>query len=206
MAPRPHGFGLSGQPTLSIRPARASPGHSRTRNAAPLMLGSMPLSRVPQVIEGPARRTGLRVEDEFVQEAAHDAETEDALPLLAFTLRELLDRSKVGSLTLQAYRALGDEAAGLTPLENAVRKAADTVLAEAKATDEEQTALREAFVPALMRVNEQGEYARRPARMDALAPTARPLLERLAKARLLIIRQDGDARVVEVAHEALLRK
>jgi hypothetical protein len=45
-------------------------------------LGPMPLSRIPQVIEGPARRTGLRVEDEFVQQAAHDAETEDALPLL----------------------------------------------------------------------------------------------------------------------------
>jgi hypothetical protein len=35
-------------------------------------------------------------------------------------------------LTLQAYKALGDEAAGLGPLENAVRKAADTVLDEAK--------------------------------------------------------------------------
>src|SRR5208337_1395517 len=35
---------------------------------------------------------------------------------------------------------------------------------------------------------------------------AQPLLERLAKARLLVLRQDGDARVVEVAHEALLRK
>ena len=174
-------------------------------------LGPMPLSRIPQVIEGPARRTGLRVEDEFVRQAAHDAETEDALPLLAFTLRQLFDQSakdqsKERCLTLQAYKALGDEAAGLTPLENAVRKAADTVLDEANATDEEKTALREAFVPAMVRVNEQGEYVRRPARMDALPAKSNPLLERLAKARLLIIRQEGDARVVEVAHEALLRK
>jgi WD40 repeat protein len=169
-------------------------------------LGPMPLARIPQIIDGPARRTGLRVEDEFVQQAAHDAETQDALPLLAFTLRQLFDRSKDGSLTLQAYKALGDEAAGLTPLENAVRKAADTVLDEANATNEEKTALREAFVPAMVRVNEQGEYVRRPARMDALPPTAHPLLERLARARLLIIRQEGDSRLVEVAHEALLRK
>ena len=169
-------------------------------------LGPLPLARIPQVIEGPARRTGLRVEDEFVQQAAHDAETQDALPLLAFTLRQLFDRSKDGSLTLQAYKALGDEAAGLTPLENAVRKAADTVLDEANATNEEKTALREAFVPAMVRVNEQGEYVRRPARMEALPPASHPLLERLAKARLLVIRQEGDARLVEVAHEALLRK
>jgi WD40 repeat protein len=67
-------------------------------------------------------------------------------------------------------------------------------------------ALREAFVPAMVRVNEQSEYARRPARMDALPAKSHPLLERLAKARLLVIRQEGDARVVEVAHEALLRK
>jgi WD40 repeat protein len=169
-------------------------------------LGPLPLARIPQIIEGPAHRTGLRVEDEFVQQAAHDAETQDALPLLAFTLRQLFDRSKDGSLTLQAYEALGDKAAGLTPLENAVRKAADAVLDEANATNEEKTALREAFVPAMVRVNEQGEYVRRPARMDALPPMSHPLLERLAKARLLVIRQEGDARVVEVAHEALLRK
>ena len=87
-----------------------------------------------------------------------------------------------------------------------MRKAADEVLAEAKPADDELTALREAFVPAMVRVNDQGEYVRRPARLDELPAKAQPLLERLAKARLLIVRQDGDARVVEVAHEALLRK
>jgi hypothetical protein len=146
-----------------------------------------------------------------VQQAAHDAETEDALPLLAFTLRQLFDQSakdqsKEGCLTLQAYKSLGDEAARLGPLENAVRKAADAVLDEANATHEEKTALREAFVPAMVRVNEQGEYVRCPARMDELPAKSKPLLERLAKARLLVIRQEGDTRVVEVAHEALLRK
>jgi WD40 repeat protein len=169
-------------------------------------LGPMPLARVPQIIEGPARVAGLSVEDAFVQRAARDAETEDALPLLAFALRELLNRSPNKSLTLAGYAALGDEKAGLTPLENAVRQAADEVLAEAKPADDELTALREAFVPAMVRVNDQGEYVRRPAGWDELPAKGRPLLERLAKARLLVLRQDGDARVVEVAHEALLRK
>ena len=169
-------------------------------------LGPMPLTRIPQIIQGPAKVAGVGVEEAFVQQAARDAATEDALPLLAFALRELWDRSPNKLLSLDGYKALGDEKAGLTPLENAVRKAADAVLAEAKPADDELMALREAFVPAMVRVNDQGEYVRRPARLDELPAKAQPLLERLAKARLLIVRQDGDAPVVEVAHEALLRK
>jgi hypothetical protein len=169
-------------------------------------LGPMPLARIPQIIQGPVRVAGVGVEDAFVAQAARDAETEDALPLLAFALRELWDRSQNKSLTLAGYKALSDEKAGLTPLENAVRQAADEALAEAKPTDDELMALREAFVPAMVRVNDEGEYVRRPARWDELPAKAQPLLERLSKARLLMVRQDGDARVVEVAHEALLRK
>jgi hypothetical protein len=158
-------------------------------------LGPMPLARVPQIIEGPARVAGLSVEDAFVQQASCDAETEDALPLLAFALRKLLDRSANKSLTLTGYAALGDEKAGLTALENAVRRAAEEVLADAKPGDDELTALREAFVPAMVRVNDQGEYVRRPAWLDELPTKSHPLLERLAKARLLVLRQQGDARV-----------
>jgi WD40 repeat protein len=109
-------------------------------------------------------------------------------------------------LTLQAYKARGDQMAGLTPLENAVRKRADEVRVDARPTEDELTGLREAFVPAMVRVNDKGEYVRRPARMDTLPARSHPLLERLAKARLLIIRQEGELRLVEVAHEALLRK
>jgi WD40 repeat protein len=169
-------------------------------------LGPMPLARIPQIIQGPAKVAGVDVEEAFVQQAAHDAATEDALPLLAFALRELWDRSLNKVLSLDGYQALGDAKAGLTPLENAVREAADAVLAEAKPADDELAALRESFVPAMVRVNDQGEYVRRPARLNELPAKAQPLLERLAKARLLIVRQDGDYRVVEVAHEALLRK
>jgi len=170
-------------------------------------LGPMPLARIPQIIEGPARVAGLNIDDAFVHQAARDAQTEDALPLLAFALRELYDRAADDNyLSLDEYNALGDLEEGLTPLENAVRKAADDVLTEARPSEEELTALREAFVPAMVRVNDQGEYVRRPARWDDLPSKAHALLEKLAKARLLIVSQDGDDRMVEVAHEALLRK
>lgn len=170
-------------------------------------LGPLPPTGIPQVIEGPARVAGLGIDDGLVLQASKDAETEDALPLLAFALRELFDRyGGDNHLSLENYYALGDAKANLTPLENAVRKAADDVLTDSKPGAEELTALREAFVPAMVRVNDKGEYVRRPAQWDYLPAKAHPLLERLVKARLLVISQESDGRVVEVAHEALLRK
>ena len=153
-------------------------------------LPPLPLTRIPQIIEGPARVAGLGIEEGLVLQASKDAETEDALPLLAFALRELYDRyGDDNYLSLDEYHALGDPKERLTPLENAVRKDADGVLERARPDDEDLTALREAFVPAMVQVNEQGEYVPRPARWDGLPAKAHPLLERLAKARLLVISQ-----------------
>lgn len=135
-------------------------------------LGPMPLTRISQIIQGPAKVAGVNVEDAFVQQAARDAATEDALPLLAFALRELWDRSPNEELSLDSYQSLGDAKAGLSPLENAVREAAEAVLAEARPADDELSALRDAFVPAMVRVNDQGEYGRRPARLDGLPAKA----------------------------------
>jgi WD40 repeat protein len=170
-------------------------------------LKPMPLARVREIIEGPARAAGLTVDDALISAAMSDAATGDALPLLAFALRELYDRfGRKKHLTLEAYRALGDEAGQLSPLENAVRRKADEVLAAARPSAEDLRALKEAFVPAMVRVNAEGEYARRPARFDVLPPNARPLIERLSRARLLVIQKEHDVTIVEVAHEALLRK
>lgn len=170
-------------------------------------LKPMPLARVRDIIEGPARVAGLTVDEALVAAAMKDAATDDALPLLAFALRELHDRfGQKRHLTLEAYKALGDDAGQLSPLENAVRRKADEVIAAAKPSAEDLQALKEAFVPAMVRVNAEGEYARRPARFDALGANARGLIERLARARLLIIEKEQDATMVEVAHEALLRK
>lgn len=170
-------------------------------------LGPMPLARIPQIIEGPARVAGIGLDDALVHQAAHDAETDDALPLLAFTLRELYDHSAGDNfLSLEEYNAMGDKVLGITPLENAVRRRADAVLAEANPDAEKLTALKDAFVPAMVRINSQGDYVRAATHWDALPAKAHPLLESLANARLLVIRQEDDVKVVEVTHEALLRK
>jgi WD40 repeat protein len=169
-------------------------------------LKPMPLDRVREIIEGPAKVANFAVDEALITAAIADARTEDALPLLAFALRELYDTAGSGHLTVQAYRALGDAHAHLSPLENAVRRKADEVLASAKPAPEDLQALKEAFIPAMVRVNPEGEYVRRPASMSALPPRALPLIESLARARLLtVVSEDGET-TVEVTHEALLRK
>ena len=177
-------------------------------------LGPMPLDRIRQIIEGPAKVAGLSVEEGLVAAAGADAGTEDALPLLAFTLRELYDRyvddrdqgGGARRLALVHYGALGDPAAGLNPLENSVRKRADEVLAEANPSPEDLRALREAFIGGLVRIDGDGEYSRRPAFVDALPERALPILGKLEAARLVVFGEDGGRRTVEVAHESLLRK
>ena len=149
--------------------------------------------------------TGLPVEKAFVEQAVQDAKTSDALPLLAFALSQLYEKNTSGNhaLTLDGWNALGDPAARLTPIENSVRRAADRVLAELKPGDDELAALRNAFVAHMVRVNVEGEYVRRAALWSVLPPQSHTLLERLARARLLIV--GGEPKTVEVAHEALLR-
>ncbi len=178
------------------------------------LLGPFPLARVRQIIEGPARIAGLRVDLEFIEAAVADMGTDDALPLLAFVLRELYSRfgpldgqSSGGSrLSLAHYRMLGDPASGLNPLENAIQKQADKVIDGLRLDADATAKLRDVFVGALARIDDQGRYVRRPARWDDVPEPVRPILEKLAEARLLVIRQEGHEITVEVAHEALLRK
>jgi hypothetical protein len=82
-----------------------------------------------------------------------------------------------------------------------VRQRADQVLRETRPSANALNALKDAFVPALVRVDIDGEYTRRPA-----PPFRRCLSRRVKSARLLVMRQEADAPIVEVAHEALLRK
>ena len=105
-------------------------------------LKPMPLERVRDIIEGPAKVVGITVDEALVSAAIKDAATDDALPLLAFALRELYDRfGSSKNLLLASYQAFADEKAGLSPIENAVRRRADQSIEEAKAGADELRAL-----------------------------------------------------------------
>ncbi len=173
------------------------PHHFRYR-AVPV--DPMPLRNFPAIIQGPARLAGVRLDDGLVEAMVNDTGHRDALPLLAFTLRQLYERfGGDGRLTLDEYESLGR-------LEGAVREEAQRIIAEANPAPEELEALRAAFVPTMVRINAEGGYARRRALFDDLPRRALLLLRRFVDARLLVTDRNSQGReTIEVAHEALLR-
>ena len=121
----------------------------------PLAADPIPLRDLPQIIEGPARLADMTLEPGLVQTLVQDATTSDALPLLAFTLRELYEKyGQDNRLHIREYEDLGR-------LEGSVRRAADAVIETMSPSPEELAALRVAFVPAMVRVNEEGDFIRR---------------------------------------------
>ncbi len=174
-----------------------------------LSLGPMPLSRVPEIIEGPAKLADLKLEPGLVSRMARDTGSEDALPLLAFTLEKLYDKfGRDGDLTIDEYDRLGG-------LEGSVRQVADEVIAEITDQpwdEEEERALRGAFVKTA-RMDERGNFVRNPvSRTDLgeLPPRVSAVLDRFVDRRLLVSGSVSDptgaAEILEVAHEALYRQ
>jgi WD40 repeat protein len=165
----------------------------------PLPLPPMALADFAQVIEGPAKVAGVELEAGLAQAMVGDAATDDALPLLAFTLRELWDRySHNGRLTLEDYRNR------LGGLQGSLARAAELIFTKPPLAADEERHLRTALL-AMVRVDEEGRYVRRPALWKELPEAVHDLLERFVQARLLVSRSDEGERIVEVAHEALFR-
>lgn len=163
-------------------------------------LAPMNASHFAEIITGPARVAGLELEEGLVEALAHDTGSPDALPLLAFTLNRLWrDFGDDRRITLDEYR---ERFGGL---EGAIRDEAAAVLAALAPAPDALAALRSAFRQ-LVRVEPEGGYTRRAARWQDLPAAAHPLLEALVAARLLVAGQEeGGARTLEVAHEALFR-
>lgn len=168
-------------------------------------LSTMPLDRVPRLVEGPAAITSLIAEDGLAEEIARDTETAEALPLVAQTLRVLYDGiGRERRLTFAAYHALGDARLGLNPVQNSVRLVADQAINALSPSEVELAALRDAFVPHLVRLRlEDGRRVRQPARLSDLPSEAGRLIHALTEARLLVTRAVEGETIVEAAHEAL---
>jgi WD40 repeat protein len=162
---------------------------------ADMPLGLMPVESFPQVIEGPAARAEITLDPGLVTRMIYEAETDDALPLLAFTLREMYERCRDDArFTLKVYR---DDLGGI---QGSVLRVVERIKAESGWTPEVEHALRRAFLK-LVQVNDEGRFTRRRARWADLPDQAAPVLEKFVRARLLA--SDGD--MVEVAHESLFR-
>jgi energy-coupling factor transporter ATP-binding protein EcfA2 len=158
-------------------------------------LSPMPIERVSEIVRGPARYEGLEVDDALVDALRRDTATPDALPLLAYTLRHLKE-----NLTLAAYQAIGG-------LEGSVRSQANAAIDARRLTPADRIALRDVFVPGMVRASESGGFLRTQMRYSFVSETARPYIDRLIDpARLLVSNLDpAGNRTIEIAHEALLR-
>ena len=166
-----------------------------------LPLSAMPMARIGEIVRGPASLEGLEVEDALIEAIHADTGTPDALPLLAYTLRYLHERFGAGGrLRLGDYRSFGG-------LDGSVRSQADAAIPIERLPEDDRQALRDAFVPGLVRATADGSFSRSRARLDSLPPRAQPYLRELVdNARLLLTDRDPQGHVtIEVAHEALLR-
>ena len=169
----------------------------------PITVEPIPVERYPELVEGPANRGGIFIERNLIQRLLQDAGQPDSLPLLAFTLRRLYDLHFEGSHADQCARLAIQDYDKWGGLAGAVQNAADRIVNEPKPADDEIGALRDAFIPGLVKTNDEGGYSRRRTFLEA-ATYGPEAAEKFINARLLVAGKDGKA-TVEIAHEALLR-
>jgi hypothetical protein len=178
---------------------QAVPQH-RGLDFASLSLGPMAPEALAEVILEPAARARLELEPGLVEvlldDALGDEATGDALPLLAFALRDLYDRGgRDRLLTLAEYRQDQGE------LPSCLARAAERVLAGLPVGSRELA--RSAFL-ALVELDLQGQPTRRMVTQTDLGAAACALLRPFVDARLLVASELDGWPVLEVAHDALL--
>ncbi|MGH6896991.1 MAG: TIR domain-containing protein [Geminicoccaceae bacterium] len=159
-----------------------------------------PLTALSEVIEKPAARFGIELEEGLTGRMVEDTRGADAVPLLAYTLRELYETyGDDDLLKVTEYEQLGG-------VEGAIEKKLHEALSDPAPTAQELAAFRRCFVRQLVRVDEsaiEGErYLRTAVARDALPEEAIRLVDRLREARLLV---GGDDGTIGIAHDRLIR-
>jgi energy-coupling factor transporter ATP-binding protein EcfA2 len=168
----------------------------------PLVIEPLSRARLGEVIARPAQRAGLDLEPGLVERMVEDTAGGDALPLLSYTLHQLYQRAgPAGGITAADYDAVGG-------VVGALRYRADQL------TDElDRRGLGQLVLPTLARlatVTGDEPPTRRRVRRSTFSAEERLVVDAFVDAALLVSDHnsadpaaDG---VVEVAHEALLRR
>lgn len=171
-------------------------------------LKPMPVQHFKEIITEPARRISqagraLKIQPALVDRLLEDSSRGgDTLPLLSLTLSRLYeDYGSDGDLTLQEYLALGG-------MKRIVNNEIDTVLSQDSTARQMQLEhLKSAFIPYLADINPTtDEPIRKLAYYRDLPAESLSLIDSLAEKRLLIVDHQFGEKVVEVAHESLLRQ
>ena len=162
-------------------------------------LGPMTAEEVRAVIEEPARKQGVALEEGLSKRISKEVEGQPgSLPLLEFALTQLWNLQEDGVLTHRAYDAIGG-------VEQALARHADETYE--KLTAAERAAAHKVFLNLVFPGAGQ-EDTRRLASREELADVW-PLVRRLADrdARLLTVTGESEGQqTAEVIHEALIRK
>ena len=165
----------------------------------PLLLHPMDRDRLPDVIQRPAMQARITFAPGLVQKMASDVPSGDALPLLAYTLRELYDRiGQRREISDADYDAVGG-------VVGALRRRADRIVDEM--ADELDPPSIISTLLRLAAVEGDDEPTRRRVALSDLGDAQVAVVEAFAEARLLVrgTGPSGEA-TVEIAHEALLRQ
>jgi hypothetical protein len=149
------------------------------------------------IIERPAARAGVLVERRLTDALVRETGSEDALPLLAFTLESLWRKRSGDQLTYDAYLRSGG-------LEKAIAMAAEDAFSAEPLSAQQREEARRAFT-SLVAVSRGERFVRRRARWDDLPVAAQRMLTCFIQNRLIAVREGERGREIEFAHDAVLR-
>ncbi|WP_167485984.1 hypothetical protein [Nocardia terpenica] len=159
---------------------------------AQLLVGPMSTEELRRAIVQPAADAQCTVEGALLARIIADtAGQATVLPLVSHAMRETWRRRRGNSLALAGYEAAGG-------IRHALAQTAETIYS---AMSPPQQRLLRATLLRLVALGEATEDTKRRVAADSLPAEAGPILEDLARARLVTL----DAGSVEITHEALLQ-
>lgn len=171
-------------------------------------LDALPKASFFAIIQGPADLAGLRFDDGLVGRIVDETATDDALPLLAFALRELWDRYGKADLRISKdeydlfggiEKSVGDRAEA--EYRNWMDKLASTGISpvEIEAQNEQ---FRRLMLTHFAGITDDGRLIRSPVAWVDVPAGLKGVVEAFRDARLM----SADQEKVEVAHDALFRR
>lgn len=169
-------------------------------------IGAMNREELFRAIVQPAALGGWKIQEGLVEVMLDDiGEEPGALPLLSHALLETWNRRRGRTLTLSGYRESGG-------VRGAIAQTAETIF-QNRLTPEQQAIARIIFTHLVDLENDTRDTRRRAAFSELITRATDPVtinavLSILTDARLITTGtlEPGDTRVVEVAHEALIRE
>lgn len=172
------------------------------------LIGTLPKASFFAIIQGPADLAGLRFDEGLVGRIVDETATDDALPLLAFALRELWDRYGKADLRISRdeydlfggiEKSVGDRAEAEYRNWTDGLAAKGIAAAEIEAQSEE---FRRLMFTHFAGITDDGRLIRSPVAWADIPAGLQGIVEAFRDARLMT----ADQEKVEVAHDALFRR